>query len=70
MVLPVNNKGKKSLALIFWLLAREVLKIKGKITSDDEYTYKVEEFEAAEVKEIPAKEETRGRRREVASRAA
>jgi len=51
LILPVNNKGKKSLALVFWLLAREVLKAKGKITSDDEFTHKIEDFEAKETKE-------------------
>ncbi len=51
MILPANNKGKKSLALVFWLLAREFLKAGGKITSDDEYNYKIEDFEATDVKE-------------------
>jgi len=68
MILPVNNKGKKSLALVFWLLAREVLKAKGKITSDDEFTAKVEDFESPDVKETPAQEDARGKRR-IAARA-
>ena len=34
LCLPANNKGKQSLALIYWLLSREVLKIRG--TMDDE----------------------------------
>ena len=51
LILPVNNKGKKSLALVFWLLTREFLKAKGKISRDDEYTYKIEDFEATDVKE-------------------
>lgn len=46
LVVPTNNKGRKALALIFWLLAREVLKLKGKIASDDEFTLLPADFEA------------------------
>ena len=45
LAIPVNNKGRKSLALVFWLLARELLKIQGKISSDAEFTPLVEDFE-------------------------
>ena len=34
LCLPANNKGKQSLALIYWLLSREVLKARG--TMDDD----------------------------------
>ncbi|MAF89483.1 MAG: 30S ribosomal protein S2 [archaeon] len=44
-VLPVNNKGKKSLALVFWVLAREVLLKRGKLKSADDFKVPLEEFE-------------------------
>lgn len=43
-VLPCNNKGKKSLGLMFYILSKEFLKAKGKITKDEEMTKKVEDF--------------------------
>jgi small subunit ribosomal protein S2 len=45
-VIPTNNKGRRALALIYWLLARAVLREQGKIPSDDEFTATVEDFEA------------------------
>lgn len=42
--IPCNNKGKKSLALVYWILAREVLKARGAIKSDEEFTASIEEF--------------------------
>ncbi len=46
LVIPSNNKGRKSIALLFWVLTREVLKAQGKITGDEQYTATIEEFEA------------------------
>lgn len=45
-VIPCNNKGRRSLSLIYYLLAREFLKEKGLIKSNDEFNYKVSDFEA------------------------
>jgi small subunit ribosomal protein S2 len=45
LVIPGNNKGKKALATLLWLLAREILKERGEIKSDKEFEYKVEDFE-------------------------
>ncbi len=44
LVIPCNNKGKKALGLMFWLLARENLKARGIIKSNEEYTEKLEDF--------------------------
>ncbi len=45
-VIPTNNKGRRALALIYWLLARAILREQGKIQSDEEFTASVEDFEA------------------------
>ena len=44
LVIPANNRGRKSLAMIFYLLAREILKERGEIKSDEEFKYKLEDF--------------------------
>ena len=44
LVVPCNNKGKKSLGLFFYILAREYLKLRGTIKEDSEFKYKIEDF--------------------------
>ncbi len=46
LLIPGNNKGRKSLALIYYLLTREILKERKVIESDSQYLYKLEDFEA------------------------
>ncbi|MBU3896877.1 MAG: 30S ribosomal protein S2 [Nanoarchaeota archaeon] len=47
-VIPVNNKGRRAIAMVYWLLAREILKARGAIKDDSEYTAKIEDFESVE----------------------
>src|SRR3989344_5123103 len=54
LVIPVNNKGRKSIALVYWLLAREILKERKEISSDEEFKTTIEEFEFI----LSGKEET------------
>ena len=42
--IPCNNKGKKSVPLIFYLLTRELMKEKKMISSDAEFKAKIEDF--------------------------
>jgi small subunit ribosomal protein S2 len=46
LAIPANNKGRRSLALVFWLLTRETLRAKNVIKNDDEFNLELEEFEA------------------------
>lgn len=44
-ILPCNNRGRKSLATMYWLLARELMLVKGMIKSRIDFKKKVEDFE-------------------------
>jgi small subunit ribosomal protein S2 len=46
VVIPTNNKGRRSLAVIYWLLAREILKNRGAISDYSGFTHTIEDFEA------------------------
>lgn len=46
LIIPCNNIGKRAVATIFWLLAREILKERGEIKSDREFKHEIESFEA------------------------
>jgi small subunit ribosomal protein S2 len=44
LVIPANNNGKKSIALILWIMAREILKKRKEIKSDKDFKYTMKEF--------------------------
>jgi len=44
LVVPCNNKGKKSIGLLFWIVTKEYMKNKGLIKSDEEFKYSIEDF--------------------------
>jgi len=46
IIVPANNKGRRALATVYWLLTREYLKNRGVVKSDDDFDMEVEEFEA------------------------
>ncbi len=46
LVIPTNNKGRRSLAVIYWLLAREIMKNRGTIGDYKEFSTTIDDFEA------------------------
>ncbi|NJE09685.1 30S ribosomal protein S2 [Thermococcus sp. MAR1] len=45
VAIPTNNKGRKALALIYWILAREILYNRKEIESREDFKVPVEDFE-------------------------
>jgi len=41
---PTNNKGRRALALVYWLLAKEILKARGEIPPDGTIPESIEDF--------------------------
>jgi small subunit ribosomal protein S2 len=50
-VIPTNNKGRRALAVIFWLLARQILRERGELAMDKDPVATIEDFEAKITKE-------------------
>ena len=51
LVIPANNRGRKSLATIYWLLAREILIERGELKEDESLKYEIDDFETKISKE-------------------
>lgn len=45
LVIPTNNKGRRALAVIYWLLARQILRERGEIPPDGDLSQTIEDFE-------------------------
>ncbi|MFQ5758231.1 MAG: 30S ribosomal protein S2 [Candidatus Bathyarchaeia archaeon] len=45
MVIPTNNKGRRALAVIFWLLARQILRERGELPPDGDIGLSIDDFE-------------------------
>jgi len=44
-VIPVNNKGRRALAVVYWLLARQLLRERGELAQDANITSTIDDFE-------------------------
>jgi len=45
LIIPVNNKGRRSLAIAYWLLAREVKRERNELPPDGDLPVSIDEFE-------------------------
>jgi small subunit ribosomal protein S2 len=46
LVIPTNNKGRRALAVIYWLLAKQTLRERGELSVDKDLPLTVDDFEA------------------------
>jgi len=62
LIIPANNRGRKSLATTYWLLAREVLMQKGQLKDGESMKYGIDDFETKIVEEEIEEEPVRTHR--------
>ena len=51
LVIPTNNKGRRALAVIYWLLTRQILRERGELPPDKDLPLTIEDFEAKFLRE-------------------
>lgn len=56
LVIPTNNKGRRALATIYWLLARQILRERGEIPPDGDLTVTIDDFETKLAEKVPLEE--------------
>ena len=45
VIIPANNRGRKALATVYWLLVHQILIEKGELKENDSMKYEIDDFE-------------------------
>lgn len=67
VAIPANNKGKYSIGLLYWLLAREVLRLRGSVSRAGDWDVPVDLFFHRDVDELKKTEEEQAKTDDVAA---
>lgn len=51
LIIPTNNKGRRALAIVYWLLARQILREKGEVPPDGNIESSIDDFEVKMTRE-------------------
>ena len=51
LIIPANNRGRKALATVYWLLLRQILIERKELKEDEPMEYEIDDFETKNVEE-------------------